>query len=175
MTINPISAGNPLSAGIAVVVPVVDYEPPVRAIARCRLPGSVPPRRLEAPSSPTACAPSDTGSPALGAAARFADAALRRVLEVVDGRRPAAQLNILLTPALVDSVLSGRAAAPSSTGAAVLQRVRVRAAVPDHPPTAVEVFGSYRRGRRIHAVACRLEQVSAHRGPSWQIVALHIG
>ena len=39
-------------------------------------------------------------------AACFADAALRRVLEVIDRRRPVAQLHGLLAAGLVDSVLS---------------------------------------------------------------------
>ena len=37
---------------------------------------------------------------------------------------------------------------------------------------AAEVFGSYSRGRRMHAIACRIERVTAGR---WQVVALHIG
>jgi hypothetical protein len=39
------------------------------------------------------------------------------------------------------------------------------------PGTAAEVFGSYSRGRRVHAIACRIEQVAGR----WQVVALHIG
>jgi hypothetical protein len=39
-------------------------------------------------------------------AASFADAALRRVLEVIDRRRPVAQLHGLLAAGLADSVLS---------------------------------------------------------------------
>ena len=40
------------------------------------------------------------------------------------------------------------------------------------PETAAEVFGSYRRGDRIHAIACRVERVP---GNQWLVVALHIG
>ena len=39
-------------------------------------------------------------------AACFADAALRRVLEVIDRRRPVAQLHGLLAGGLVESVLA---------------------------------------------------------------------
>jgi hypothetical protein len=107
-------------------------------------------------------------------AAIFADAALRRVLEVIDRRRPATQLRPLLAPSLVDSVLSvGRSLAGSGAGseaAAVLRRMRVQPV--GDPAIAAEVFGCYSRGDRMHAIACRVEQVPGNR---WQVVALHIG
>jgi hypothetical protein len=108
-------------------------------------------------------------------AAVFADAALRRVLEVIDRRRPVAQLRPLLASSLVESVLSvGR----TVTGTAVLRRLRLQPAGHADPETAAEVFGSYSRGDRIHAIACRVEQVHAanrnHRS-RWLVVALHIG
>lgn len=112
-------------------------------------------------------------------AASFADAALRRVLEVIDRRRPAAQLNPLLAPSLVDSVVAvGRSAAGQAhghAGAAVLRRLRLQPAGHRDPDTAAEVFGSYSRGNRIHAIACRVEQVSLASGVRWMVVALHIG
>ena len=117
-------------------------------------------------------------------AAPFADAALRRVLEVIDRRRPAAQLRPLLAPGLVDSVLAigGPVAGPApphppeQQGAAVLRRLRLQPAGHRDPETAAEVFGSYSRGDRIHAIACRLEQVrTGSAGTRWLVVALHIG
>lgn len=112
-------------------------------------------------------------------AATFADAALRRVLEVIDRRRPAAQLNPLLAPSLVDSVVSvGRSAAGGYQGAAVLRRMRLQPAGHRDPESAAEVFGSYSRGNRIHAIACRVEQLPAGTGGAgtrWMVVALHIG
>jgi hypothetical protein len=115
-------------------------------------------------------------------AANFADAALRRVLEVIDRRRPAAQLNPLLAPSLVDSVVAvGRSAAGHAAGhqgAAVLRRMRLQPAGHRDPETAAEVFGSYSRGSRIHAIACRVEQRPAGAGSTgtrWMVVALHIG
>ena len=112
-------------------------------------------------------------------AAIFADAALRRVLEVIDRRRPAAQLRPLLAPSLVDSVVFvGRSAAghaPGFEGAAVLRRMRLQPAGPRDPDTAAEVFGSYSRGERVHAIACRVERVAAGAGTGWLVVALHIG
>jgi chorismate mutase len=112
-------------------------------------------------------------------AAAFADAALRRVLEVIDRRRPAAQLNPLLAPSLVDSVAAvGRSAAGHPGGkreAAVLRRVRLQPAGHRDPDSAAEIFGSYSRGNRIHAIACRVEQVGTAGASRWMVVALHIG
>lgn len=112
-------------------------------------------------------------------AAAFADAALRRVLEVIDRRRPAAQLNPLLAPSLVDSVAAiARSAGGQEVGkrgAAVLRRVRLQPAGHRDPHSAAEVFGSYSRGNRVHAIACRVEQVSAAGATRWIMVALHIG
>jgi hypothetical protein len=109
-------------------------------------------------------------------AAVFADAALRRVLEVIDRRRPAAQLRPMLAPGLVDSVLSigGSAAgrARGRDGAAVLRRMRLQPSGRRDPESAAEVFGSYSRGDRVHAIACRVERVATGR---WLMVALHIG
>lgn len=113
-------------------------------------------------------------------AAVFADAALRRVLEVIDRRRPAAQLRGLLAPSLVDSVVAvGRSTAGHAPGrevAAVLRRMRLQPAGHRELQTAAEVFGSYSRGHRVHAIACRVEQVpSKNAGSRWMVVALHIG
>ncbi len=102
-------------------------------------------------------------------AATFADAAMRRVLEVIDRRRPIAQLNGLLAAGLVDSVLSANRLTGGHNGVAVLRRVRLQAV--NAPNAAAEVFGSYSRGQRMHAIACRIEQL----GGRWQVVALHIG
>ena len=118
-------------------------------------------------------------------AAVFADAALRRVLEVIDRRRPVAQLRPLLAASLVESVLSvGRTVTGSAAehpGTAVLRRLRLQPAGRADPETAAEVFGSYSRGDRIHAIACRVEQVhptdraSRNNRSRWLVVALHIG
>jgi hypothetical protein len=105
-------------------------------------------------------------------AATFADAALRRVLEVIDHRRPVTQLRGLLVPGLVDSVLS---VSGSRTGAAVLRRMRLQPVGHRDPETAAEVFGSYSRGDRIHAIAARVEKLPTSSGVRWQVVALHIG
>ncbi|OHV03630.1 Rv3235 family protein [Mycobacterium talmoniae] len=151
------------------VVPVVDYEPPPRAVPHGR-PSCPPRRRVRSPHHP----PAAVLSPALRAAGVFAATALRRVLEVVDRRRPAAQLRPLLTASLVDAVLSMRPAVVGAGGAATLRRLRLQPVGPDDPPGAVEVFGSYTRGPRTHAVACRVEPAPDD-DTRWRVVALHIG
>jgi hypothetical protein len=165
------------------VIPVVDYEPPARDVRRCRPPSPTALRRPNTHGQQrhsgrhAAAGGSSTMSAPMRQAACFADAALRRVLEVLDRRRPVAQLHGLLAAGLVDSVLcanrftAGRLAADDGA-AAVLRRLRLQAVGAPDRLVATEVFGTYSRGRRIHAIACRIERVV---GGRWQIVALHIG
>ncbi|WP_156685672.1 Rv3235 family protein [Mycobacterium sp. Marseille-P9652] len=164
------------------VVPVVDYEPPAQDVprnaARCRPSSHAPSLRRRRPQpAPPAAPPAGAMSAPMRQAAMFADAALRRVLEVIDRRRPAGQLRPMLAPTLVDSVAS---AARSLAGhapaqAAVLRRTRLQPAGHRDPDSAAEVFGCYSRGGRMHAIACRVELVPAGDAPRWQVVALHIG
>lgn len=161
----------------AFTTPVVDYEPPpfdaagrpaskldAAGQAACPTPAPPavlhrPPRRPLRPTERTELTPPP-------AAASFADAALRRVLEVIDRRRPIAQLRPMLTPALMDMVFTlTRGAGPDK--AAVLQRVRLRAATVD----AAEVFATYSRGRRVRAIAGRIEVTEGR----WRMVALQVG
>lgn len=157
-----------LSANVfPLVSPVVDYEPPAFGG-----PPVLPPARRVRPGRP---APVDTGRPAAEnpdarSAALFADAALRRVLEVLDRRRPLVQLRGLLAPGLVDSLLSAAGGRPNSPPAR-LRRVLAQPVA----GTAAEVSASYTRGERVHAVACRVEQLPTATGPRWQVVALHLG
>jgi hypothetical protein len=161
----------PTAAG-ALVSPIVDYEPaPVAVPAPCPAPTSAAlhrstPRPLL--RAPTADRPARELPPPR-AAAVFADAALRRVLEVTDRRRPAAALKSFVTPSLTDAI---RALGPFREGVAVLKRVRVRTAtVTDGEASAAEVFGTYLRGERVHAVAGRIEIVDGR----WRMVALQLG
>lgn len=155
------------STVLPVVTPVADYEPPAFGG-----PPSLPPvaslRRRPNPPPPAA-RPID---PDTRAAAVFADAALRRVLEVIDRRRPLAQLRALLATGLVDSLLAG-ANQTSGTGVAQLRRVVAQLNRPDG--SSAEVAAHYTRGDRVHAIACRIEQVVTATGPRWQVVALHLG
>jgi Family of unknown function (DUF6459) len=161
----------------AFTAPVVDYEPPPLGVGGSPCPTPSPaalhrsPRRLLRPVEPPPAASEVAPPPA---AATFADAALRRVLEVIDRRRPIAQLRPLLTPPLLDMVFAlTRTADPDK--AAVLRRVRLRTAAVDdrdsHEPLAAEVFATYTRGRRVRAIAGRIE-VNAGR---WRVVALQVG
>ena len=179
MPVPPVVA---LSRPDTAVTPVIDYEPPTRALPRC-LPSSHAPLRapttrprlrgkpVDGQSAESTCQTNLAPlSPQLRQAAVFADAALRRVLEVIDRRRPAAALRSVLAPCLVDSVLSVTRAMARQPGAAVLRRMRVQPAGSD---AAAEVFGTYSRGERIHAIACRVEQLPTP--GRWLVVALHIG
>jgi len=157
------------------VAPILDYEPsPMRPTARLPVVPTLRPR-----TAPLTEAPRTVGSGPhplsddTRAAGMFADAALRRVLEVIDRRRPLAQLRGLLAGPLVDSLLAAAAQRSAGAGAARLRRVvaqQVR-----HCPAAVEVAASFIRDDRVHAVACRVEQVPGPAGPRWLMVALHMG
>lgn len=158
-------------ARTAAVTPVVDYEPPPQAVPpQASLPARPRPRPVpDRPAGDRRARP----SAALRAAAAFADAALRQVLEVIDRRRPAAHLRVLLSAGLADSV---RSMGPTTAGGvARLRRLRLQVVGPGEPPGAIEVSGTYTRGRRTHAVACRIEPVRTSGQPRWQVVALHIG
>ena len=159
--------------------PVVDYEPPPLGgppAGACAPPSPAAlhrhtPRPLRSVSTTATVAPCASDVPPPRVAAVFADTALRRVLEVADRRRPVTQLRPLVAPALFDAVVAfTRTGAPE--GAAVLRRVRLRCAeMSDGDVTAAEVFATYSRGRRVRAIAGRVELVKGH----WQVTALQIG
>ncbi|TRW81127.1 hypothetical protein FK535_16790 [Mycolicibacterium sp. 018/SC-01/001] len=145
--------------------PVIDCEPAPQPVGQpCPTPSGSSLHRVR-PHRP---APREAPPPK--SAVIFAEAALLAVIEVIDRRRPVAQLRPLMTPALIDRVLL-RARAPRISSA-TLHRVRVRAVHtgPDEP-TAAEVFASFTRSGRVHAIAARVER---HR-ESWRLVALQIG
>lgn len=165
----------------ATVTPVVDYEPPVIRVELCEpvLPAALRRptgrgRHLSAVQRAVDVAPSER----LRVAAAFADAALRSILEVIDRRRPVTQLRPLLAGGLADTVRSFTRAAQTREAAAILRRVRLQPILDsekDDQEQAFEVSASYSRGPRVHAIACRVEQVTTPRGERWQVVALHIG
>ena len=148
------------------VVPIVDYDPPPFGG-----PPSLPPvtRQCRQAVVRPPARPNGRGPDGVQAAATFADAALRRILEVIDRRRPLAQLRPLLASGLADSLLSGRTAGEPAR----LRRVRAQPTGPDG--RAAEVAAYYTRGGRVHAIACRIEQVGTASGPRWQVVALRLG
>jgi hypothetical protein len=155
------------------VTHVVDCEPPARDVRQCRPPSPAALRKRNAhPPQRHSAQPAPAMSVPMRQAAGFADAALRRVLEVIDRRRPISQLNGLLAAGLVDSVLSANPRTGAVGEVAVLRRVRLQAVGGPDGFAAAEVFGSYSRGRRTHAIACRIERIGTAR---WQVAALHIG
>jgi uncharacterized protein DUF6459 len=160
----------------SLVSPVVDYEPPPVGMATCR---SAPALRRRVPRSsgrPRRPHPVREADPPSDAIA-FTDAALRRVLEVIDRRRPVAQLRSLLAPALIDTVIElsrtsqVRAARTKSVRTvAKLHRMRLRM-VDGADDSAAEVFGTYLSGPRVRAYAARIERTDDR----WRIVALQVG
>ena len=152
------------------VVPVIDCEPPVG-----------PPRRvpqLAALRRPTrrrlAAVPPVQHQTSAHAAAMFADAALRGVLEVVDGRRPFAQIRPLLGNGLADTVVGlARSRLGAGLSAAQLRHVRLR--IVDADGDVAEVFATYCRGDRVRAIAGRVECAEVRGRRRWRLVALHVG
>ena len=154
--------------------PVIDCEPPplgAPAGGACPTPSPAAMRRPTLRTlRPVPTAPRRAEPIPPRAAAVFADAALRRVLEVTDRRRPVAQLRPLLVPGLYDAVATLVGTAPE--GAAVLRRMRLRCArTVDGEARAAEVFATYTRGRRVRAIAGRIELVDGR----WKVTALQIG
>ncbi|MDY6869441.1 MAG: Rv3235 family protein [Actinomycetota bacterium] len=146
---------------------VVDYEPTPTDVSVPACPAPSPDalhRRTPRMLRPTPRADADPAAPR--AAAVFADVALRRVLEVLDRRRPVAHLKPLLAPPLLDPVCA--LCRVRHEQPATLRRVRLRSA----GPLAAEVCATYTRGGRVRAIAARVEVVGDGR---WQLVALQIG
>jgi hypothetical protein len=162
--------------GAPLVSPVVDYEPPPVGMAVCR---STPVLHRRAPQ-PSSAADHRTvvrEADPPRTAVMFADAALRRVLEVIDRRRPVAQLRPLVAPALIDTVIELSRSSHDRDGrprgvrtVARLHRIRLRM-VDGAEGTEAEVFGTYTSGPRVRALAARIELYRDR----WRIVALQIG
>ncbi|MFS0897832.1 Rv3235 family protein [Mycolicibacterium litorale] len=159
---SPADAGRP-----SFTSPVIDYEP-----APAGLPGTACPpptsaalhRRTPRMLRPAARAGAEPAAPR--AAAVFADLALRRVLEVLDRRRPLTHLKPVLAPPLLDTV--GTLCRSRYGDPATLRRMRLHSA----GPSAAEVSATYTRGERVRAIAARVETTGDGR---WRVVALQIG
>jgi hypothetical protein len=152
---------------VSLTTPIIDCEPPPVGITACPPPSPAALHRRTARSLRSVPRPVSRDPLPPRSALVFADAALRRVLEVADRRRPIAQLRPLVAPALIDTVI-GLTRAPQ-TAVATLRRVRLRMVDGDGENQA-EVFGSYTRGPRSLAIAARIE---LHRD-RWRIVALQL-
>ncbi len=169
MTTLPHPAAEPRPS--CVTRPIIDCEPPPVGPVACPPPALVL-RRRSTPHGRFAPCREQRAEPVPAPVGAFADAALRRVLEVIDRRRPAAQLRGLLAPALLDATVA-LARTPHTDGTAVLRRVGLRRAAECGPEgvDAAEVFASYTRGTRVRAIAARIELVAGR----WQVVALQVG
>ena len=101
----------------------------------------------------------------------FARLVLRIVLEVLDRRRPAAQLAPFAAPpvlAVLRTLVTGDHAPGRRLGPAVLSRVHV-IAIDEH---TAEVCASYQRGKRCFALAAR---ITRNRSSDWRLTALRVG
>jgi hypothetical protein len=163
-----VTASRTTAERATLITPVIDCEPPPVGVAACRPPTpKALRRRSPRPLRPVPAVP-EAAPPR--SAVVFADAALRRVLEVIDRRRPIAQLRTLLAPSLTDTVLTLSRTPHES--AATLRRIRLRmVSQTDTGDAAAEVFGTYSRGPRVRAIAARI----ASDGDRWRIVALQLG
>lgn len=149
------------------VVPVADYEPPI-GLAHRQSPAVGRPRHL------AAVAPM-TEHPAAPAAVAFADAALRGVLEVVDGRRPFAQLQPLLGNQVAEALITMARASRGSSAASAAQLRRVRLRIVDSEGNTAEVFATYQRDGRVRAIAGRVQRAEVRGRRRWRLVALQMG
>lgn len=144
-----------------VVAPIPPYEPDPVAESR-RGPtgfGSV------RPSAPAERVPGRLIADRVDPSARaFAVSALTMVLEVIDRRRPVAQLASVASPHIVDQVSAwaGHAQTASTVSAsrlrppaATLMRVHLQWSGPD----AAEVSATYSRGVRVKAMAAKVQRV----------------
>ncbi|GGF25332.1 Rv3235 family protein [Williamsia phyllosphaerae] len=145
-----------------VIAPIPRYEPdPVSVTGMTPRPATVAPSRPHAPDGPRpGRAIADRVDPSARA---FAVSALTMLLEIIDRRRPVAQLASVAAPHIVDqvSVWSARpqpaSAAPprARPPAATLMRVHLQWSGPD----AAEVSATYSRGVRVKAMAARVQRV----------------
>jgi hypothetical protein len=174
--VDPAAAAPPST--LPLTSPVIDYEPPPLPPGVCPPPSPTALHRRSARAHRALRHRPPPETPPPPDAVVFADAALRRVLEVIDRRRPLAQLRPVLAVGLLDTVI-GLIRPPGVTGGtAVLRRVRVRLAEvapddnDDDDRIAAEVFASYTRGPRVRVIAARVERVGTGR---WRLVALQVG
>ncbi|WP_157170894.1 Rv3235 family protein [Nocardia araoensis] len=116
--------------------------------------------------APAAAAGDETPS----AARRFAESAVRIVLEVLDRRRPVPQLAVVADATVVAAVrtLLDAGYVPGR-GLGVAVPVRVSVVLVD--ARAAEVFAAYARGGRRFALAARIVRT---RSAGWRLTALRL-
>lgn len=162
------------------ILPLPGHEPPLEPpgpVGR-QLELALPlPRAAEALARPM-LRPEQSGPTLEEAAAQAgAHAALRMIIEVVDGRRPAGHLDRAATTRVRDyvqaAVTAGLRGRPRS---ASTPRVRIRSLHLQQPlPGIAEVSAVWQRGGRIAALAARFEQDEHALPLGWRCVALRLG
>lgn len=90
------------------------------------------------------------------------------MLEVLDGRRPAAQLRKLAAPQVLAAIETLARSAPPGRGLgpAHLKKLGIELS----GPNTAEIYGSYQRGNRVFALAAC---VVLHRA-GWQLTAFRV-
>ncbi len=161
-TDRPSAAGLSTPSGATTAAPEPSALAPARAHRRPRLrllryelaaeeptgPPTPPVR-----TRPTAVLTAVTDTADIGALRRRAEQVLRLILEVLDGRRPVAQLAGHLEPRALRYVRAAVAQRPAGRQPSRMTSLHV-----DRPCTgAVEVAAVYRRGPRARALAARFE------------------
>ena len=110
---------------------------------------------VRARTRPTAVLTAVTDTTDIGVLRRRAEQVLRMTLEVLDGRRPVAQLAGHLEPRALRYVRAAVAQRPAGRQPSRMTSLHV-----DRPCTgAIEVAAVYRRGPRARALAARFEPV----------------
>ena len=101
------------------------------------------------------------------AVARFGEQVLRLAMEVVDGRRPAAQLRPVADARALEAIrtMVGRGPGRELGAAAGIRMHR-----PHADDLGAELFATYRRGPRYFALAARVERVS----DGWRLTAFRL-
>ncbi|MFI7665497.1 Rv3235 family protein [Nocardia sp. NPDC049526] len=103
-------------------------------------------------------------------AQQFVERALRLALEILDHRRPVAQLTTMATPAVVSAVRT-IVRADLAPGRTLRVAVLYRAGVMMVDASTAEVFATYDRGRQHFAIAARIART---RSTDWRLTAFRV-
>ncbi|MEV5837044.1 Rv3235 family protein [Nocardia sp. NPDC052112] len=103
-------------------------------------------------------------------AQQFVERALRLALEILDHRRPVAQLAAMATPAVVAAVRT-IVRADLAPGRALGVAVLYRASLVMVDASTAEVFASYDRGRQHFAIAARIART---RTTDWRLTVFRV-
>jgi hypothetical protein len=154
------AAATELDLSTSVADPAAWARPPRLRLLRYEPDGPPPPQPPTAPVRRPQVVPADPVDPA--DLRRCIERVVRLALEVLDGRRPLAQLAPYLTPSAVRYVRAAVAQRPPVREPARMTSLHVR-----RPGAGVaEVAAVYRRGPRARALAARFERGLPGAGPA---------